>query len=68
MAELVLYVGSGSIGLLPLTDGLMLAVSSFFFGYITLDALLKLVKKFNVAYVALGLGLLIIAVALLGFA
>ncbi len=64
LAEMVFYVG----GLMsfPLYDGLLLAASSFVFGYLTLDSLLRVVKKVNMAYVAFALGILMLAAALLG--
>ena len=37
-----------------------------FFGYITLDSLLRIVKKVNLAYFAAALGLIMIAAGLLG--
>ncbi len=63
LAEIVLYAGEAG-GSLPLTDGLALAGVSFFFGYLTLDAILRLVKKVNLAYFVIILGLLIMATAL----
>jgi undecaprenyl-diphosphatase len=64
-AEILLYFGGG-LTPFPLMDGIILFVSSFIVGYITLDTLLKLVKRFNVAYVVLALGIIIILVGLFG--
>jgi undecaprenyl-diphosphatase len=64
-AEILLYAGGG-LTPFPFTDGLILFVTSFVVGYITLDTLLKLVKRFNVAYVVLALGIVIIVVGLSG--
>jgi undecaprenyl-diphosphatase len=64
-AEILLYIG-GELTTFPITDGLILFVTSFIVGYITLDTLLRLVKKINVAYVVLALGIIIIIVGLSG--
>jgi undecaprenyl-diphosphatase len=64
LAELVLYVGG--LSSFPVWDGILLAVSSFIFGYLVLDVILRVVKKVNMAYVAFALGIIIIAVGLLG--
>ncbi|VVC02939.1 Undecaprenyl-diphosphatase [Candidatus Burarchaeum australiense] len=64
VAELIFYVG-GELASFPVSDGLMLAGSSFVFGYLTIDALLKIVRRMNIAYVALALGLIIMAAGLL---
>ncbi len=65
LAELVFYVG-GAVTSFPVLDGLLLALSSFIFGYLALDALLRFVKKVNLAYVAFALGLIMIAAGLTG--
>ena len=65
LAELLLYLG-GNLSAFPIADGLMLAVSSFIFGYLTLGALLKVVRNINLAYVAFALGLIVIAAGLIG--
>jgi len=64
-AEMLLSV-NGSLASFPVTDGLLLVFFSFVFGYLTLDALLKIVRRANLAYVALALGLLMIAAGLMG--
>lgn len=63
MAEIVFYLGSQT-GNLPTMDGIYLAISSFVFGYLSLDIILRFVKRVNVAYLAMLLGVLIIIVAL----
>jgi undecaprenyl-diphosphatase len=65
LAELVFYIG-GSLTAFPMADGLMLAASSFVFGYLTLDAILRVVKRVNLAYAAFALGLIIMAVGIAG--
>lgn len=62
MAEIVFYLGSQTRNL-PTIDGLSLALSSFVFGYLSLDIILYFVKRVNVAYLAMLLGTLIIIVA-----
>jgi len=65
VAELVLYI-NGSLVAFPVTDGALLALSSFVFGYLALGALLKIVRHANLAYVALAMGLIITAAGLIG--
>lgn len=65
--EIVFYLGS-AVGSLPVADGLGLAASSFVFGYLTLEAILRLVKRINLAYVTILLGIVVIASALLNAA
>ena len=64
-AEILLYVGGG-LTPFPVTDGVILLLTSFIVGYLTLDGLLKLVKKVNIAYLVLALGIIIITVGLSG--
>lgn len=64
-AELIFYIG-GSVATFPVTDGILLAASSFVFGYLSLDIILRVVKKTNLAYVVFALGLLMIVAGLLG--
>jgi len=66
MAEIVFYLGSG-LGDLPVIDGISLMLSSFVFGYLSLDAILHFIKRVNVAYLALLLGIIIISVAYLQY-
>jgi len=65
LAELIFYLGGGLLAF-PFIDGLALAVASFVFGYLTIDIVLRVVKRVNLGYVCLGMGLLIIAVSLAG--
>ncbi|MDD1662662.1 MAG: undecaprenyl-diphosphate phosphatase [Methanomicrobiales archaeon] len=65
LAEMVFYLGGGLLSF-PLAEGLALALASFIFGYITIDIVLRVVKRVNLAYVCLVMGLLIIAVSLAG--
>jgi undecaprenyl-diphosphatase len=64
-AELLFYV-TGSVASFPVADGALLALSSFVFGYLALDIILRLVKKVNLAYVVFVLGFVMIAAGLLG--
>jgi len=71
IAEIILYLGDlffSATGMIsfPIQDAVLLAASSFVFGYLTLDAVLRIVKRVNLAYVAFAMGLIIIAAALLG--
>lgn len=67
MAEIVFYLGSQTGGL-PVRDGIALMVSSFIFGYLSLDLILYFVKRINIAYLTILLGTLIIAMAYFQFA
>jgi len=62
MAEIVFYIAS-PVGSLPTMDGLSIAISSFVFGYLSLDIILNFVKRVNIAYLAMLLGALIIIAA-----
>ncbi len=62
---MVFYVGGGLLTFSP-ADGVLLALASFVFGYLTIDAVLRIVKRVNLAYVALGMGIIIIVVSLAG--
>jgi undecaprenyl-diphosphatase len=64
-AEILLYVGGG-LTTFPVMEGIVLFVSSFIVGYLTLDTLLKVVRKVNIAYVVLALGIIIILVGVSG--
>lgn len=65
LADIVLYAGGG-LASFPFFDGILLAVFSFIFGYLTLGIILRVVKKVNMAYVAFALGIIIIAAGLFG--
>ena len=62
IAEIVFYLAS-PVGNLPTRDGLSLAISSFVFGYLSLDLILYFVRRVNIAYLAMLLGALIIIAA-----
>ncbi len=66
MAELVIGLGGGALASLPLWDGLLLAFSAFVFGYLTIDTVLKIVRRVNLAYLAFGLGAIIVLASLSG--
>jgi undecaprenyl-diphosphatase len=54
---------SPQTGNLPVMDGISLTISSFIFGYLSLDIILSFVKRINIVYLATLLGALIIIVA-----
>jgi len=62
MAEILFNLFSQT-GNLPVMDGISLTISSFIFGYLSLDIILSFVKRINIAYLATLLGALIIIVA-----
>ena len=64
-AELVFYI-NGAVASFPISDGILLAAASFVFGYLTLDALLKLMKRFSVAYLAIAMGIIMVAAWVFG--
>ena len=51
---------------LPVSNGVVLLLTSLFVGYLTLDILLKVIKRINIAYLVFVLGLIIITVGLIG--
>jgi undecaprenyl-diphosphatase len=59
MAEVVFYLNS-ALDNLPVREGIALLISSFLFGYLFLDIILSLVRKINVAYLAIILGVIYI--------
>jgi undecaprenyl-diphosphatase len=65
LAEMVFYIGGSLLTFSP-ADGVLLALASFAFGYLTIEAVLRVVKRVNLTYVALGMGVIIIAVSLAG--
>jgi undecaprenyl-diphosphatase len=67
LAEILLSLGGG-LTAFPVTDGILLALSAFVFGYLTIGAVLRLVRHVNLSYLAMGLGAFIIIVAALGLA
>ena len=70
LAELLLWgaqaVLQGGISAIPLTEGIMLAASSFVFGYITINALLRLAHRINVASLAFLFGILMLIFGIMG--
>jgi undecaprenyl-diphosphatase len=64
-AEILIYA-AGGLQEFPVSEGIILFLSSFVVGYLTLDALLKVVRRINIAYVVLALGIIIILVGLSG--
>jgi undecaprenyl-diphosphatase len=62
MAEILFYFFSKT-GNLPVIDGISLTISSFIFGYLSLDIILYFVKRINIAYLAMLLGALIMIAA-----
>lgn len=61
-ADIFIYAGSAVS--FPAFDGVLLSLTSFIFGYAVLYALLRILRKVNMAYVAFALGIIIIAVGL----
>ena len=66
-AEIILNYGSVGLRGLPASQGFILFLTSLIVGYLTLDILLRVVKRINIAYVVFALGFLIIAVGVLGY-
>jgi len=66
LAELVLWGAQMGVSTIPLSEGLMLAASSFVFGYITINALLKIAHRINVASLAFIFGILMLIFGIMG--
>ncbi|HUH79076.1 MAG TPA: undecaprenyl-diphosphate phosphatase [Methanoregula sp.] len=66
LAEIVLDYGAGGFAGLAPADGAVLLLVSLVAGYLTLDGLLRVVQRVNVAYLVFVLGALIIAVGISG--
>ncbi|MCX6771064.1 MAG: undecaprenyl-diphosphate phosphatase [Candidatus Micrarchaeota archaeon] len=70
IAEMVVWGAQMLLGstvpAMPLADGLALAASSFVFGYITIDVLLKIAHKINVASLAFIFGIMMLIFGLIG--
>ncbi|MFA6490161.1 MAG: undecaprenyl-diphosphate phosphatase [Candidatus Micrarchaeia archaeon] len=64
--EVVLWLAQGGVSALPISDGLMLAASSFVFGYLTIEVLIKIAHKINVASLAFVFGIMMLAFGLFG--
>jgi len=68
IAEMVLWgaqLAQSGASAIPLSDGLMLAASSFIFGYITINALLKIAHRINVASLAFLFGIMMLLFGLM---
>lgn len=59
-----MQAGPSSFGALPLLDGLLLALTSFIIGFVTIGALLKLARRINLWQLAGAFGLLMLGVGL----
>jgi len=66
LAELLLWGAQMGVSSIPLTEGLALAASSFVFGYITINALLRLAHRINVASLAFLFGILMLISGIMG--
>jgi undecaprenyl-diphosphatase len=66
LAEIILTYGISGLCGLPFFDGVALFVTSFVVGYLTLDSVLRIIQRINIAYVVLLLGALIIIFGLSG--
>ena len=70
LAEMLLWGAQAAtqpgISTIPLSEGLMLAASSFVFGYITINALLRLAHRINVASLAFIFGILMLIFGIIG--
>jgi len=65
-AEVVLWGFQGGISAIPLEEGFALAASSFFFGYLTIGALLRIAQRINVASLAFVFGIIMLLAGLMG--
>lgn len=65
-AEILLNYSITGMDGLSVGDGVILLVTSLVVGYLTLDSLLRVIQRVNIAYVVLGLGALIILVGISG--
>ncbi len=69
LAEVILWgaqAAQGGMGSLPASDGIMLVVSSFIFGYLTIGALLQIARSINVASLAFLFGIMMLLFGLMG--
>ena len=70
IAEMVVWgaqmFSGNSVASMPLSDGIALALSSFVFGYITIDVLLKVAHRINVASLAFIFGIMMLIFGLIG--
>ena len=66
LAEIILDYGINGATGVPVTDIAVLILTSLVVGYLTLDGLLRLLKRVNIAYLVVVLGILIIAIGISG--
>jgi len=70
IAEMVVWgaqmLMGNTVAPMPLADGLAFALSSFVFGYISIDVLLKIAHRINVASLAFIFGIMMLIVGLIG--
>ncbi len=66
-AEMVLWLAQGGVSAIPFADGLVLAASSFFFGYLTIGVLIRAAHRLNVAYLAFIFGIVMLIAGLAGY-
>ena len=64
--EVVFWIAQGGVSALPFSDGILLAASSFLFGYLTIGVLTKAAHKINVASLAFIFGIMMLAFGLFG--
>jgi len=64
-AEVLFYFLDGSFASYDIGQGATLALSSFVFGYLTIDALIRLAQRINLASLAALFGILMVAAGLL---
>ncbi len=57
---------AGTFTSVPLADGLLLAISSCIFGYLTIGALIRLASRINLWQLAASFGVIMLLVALMG--
>ncbi len=65
-AEILIWAAEPGTATLSLADGLALAISSFVFGYLTIDVLIKIAHKINVASLAFAFGIMMLAFGIIG--
>lgn len=64
--EVVLWIFQGGFVGIALFDGVALALSSFVFGYLTIDVLIKIAHRINVSALAFLFGISMLAFGLIG--
>lgn len=66
LAEVALWAVQGGVAGISWMDGIALAASSCFFGYLTIGFLIRAAHRINVAWLAFAFGLMMIAFGVLG--